>query len=104
MSPYPPVRDRSHDERLWPLTLWAAVLCFVAGVAIASMSGCVTPRSAYVQADRLTYDAVAPEYGAYVEADPGLSDEQKARRRRTLDAWGTRLERAEADSEEPAGE
>lgn len=46
---------------------------------------------AYVAADRATYNAIAPEYRAYVEADPALSAEQKARRERTIKAWDARL-------------
>ena len=48
-------------------------------------------QDAYVNADRLTYQAVAPEYRAYVKADEKLDDEQKARRERTVDAWAVRV-------------
>jgi hypothetical protein len=45
----------------------------------------------YVKADRLTYDAIAPEYLRYVDADPGLTQEQKDRRHRTVDTWNLRI-------------
>ncbi|MFQ5352515.1 MAG: hypothetical protein ACE5D3_05510 [Candidatus Binatia bacterium] len=52
--------------------------------------GC-TMSDIYVAADKATYDAVAPEYRAYVEADDSLDSEQKKRRARTLKAWETRI-------------
>lgn len=48
--------------------------------------------SAAAAADRATYDAVAPEYAAYVAGDPSLDDAQRARRQRTLDAWKLRVD------------
>lgn len=56
--------------------------------------GCCGLDARYVQADRLTYRAVAPEYEAYLAGDRGLSAEQQQRRRRTLAAWKDRLEEA----------
>lgn len=52
------------------------------------------PGAAYVEADRLTHEAIAPEHRRYVDADPNLDAEQKARRHRTLDAWAVRIEHA----------
>ena len=54
-----------------------------------------TPTHVYLAADRATFDAVAPEYRAYVEADAALSAEQKQRRFRTVDTWQSRVEAAE---------
>lgn len=48
---------------------------------------CATPDPTFVTASRATYEAIAPEYSAYVKADPALDAEQKARRLRTLDRW-----------------
>lgn len=59
-----------------------------------ALSPACTPGAAYVEADRLTYEAVAPDHRRYVDADPNLDAEQKARRHRTLDAWAVRLDRA----------
>ena len=54
------------------------------------------PQGTYLAADRATYDAVAPEYAAYVANDQQLDDEERARRRRTLETWRLRLESTEA--------
>ena len=43
------------------------------------------------QADRATYDAIAPEYLGYVDADPALTPEQKARRVQTVRSWEAKL-------------
>lgn len=53
------------------------------------------PQGPYVASDRATYDAIAPEYRAYVANDPNLDPDQRARRERTLDTWRARLEDAE---------
>jgi hypothetical protein len=58
------------------------------------------PGAGYVKADRLTFDAVAPSYSAYVASDQALSSEQRERRQRTIDSWRARLEQAEAGDEE----
>lgn len=63
-------------------------------VAVLPLSGCLT--EAYVAADKATYEAIAPEYGRYIEHDVGLTDEQKARRKATLLSWQARLEEAGA--------
>lgn len=62
---------------------------------LALLGGCGSPTSAYVQADRATFEAVAPEYRAYVTVDGGLDAGQRARRIRTIDTWRLRLESAE---------
>jgi hypothetical protein len=68
------------------------VLGTCAAIAISS-SGCATTLDdAYAQADRATYDAVAPEYSAYVAADTKLDEEQRARRNRTVETWRLRVE------------
>lgn len=67
----------------------ALALCF---------SGCATTdfiQSDYVEADRATFDAVAPRYLEYVKGDPSLDSEEKARRERTITTWRLRLEQAE---------
>ena len=58
--------------------------------------GC-TPGEAYVKADRATFDAIWPAHLKYLEADPKLSDEQKAIRRDTGAAWELRIKQAEGD-------
>jgi 4-amino-4-deoxy-L-arabinose transferase-like glycosyltransferase len=68
---------------------------------LATSAGCAlltTPAGPYVAADRATYDAVAPEYRAYVANDPALDAEQRARRERTVEVWRLRLEDAETSA------
>lgn len=48
-------------------------------------------QGAYVAADKATFEAIVPEYQAYVAADPALDEEQKERRGRTLKAWEARI-------------
>lgn len=70
-------------------TVLAVALCF---------SGCATTdfiQSDYVEADRATYEAVAPKYLQYVQNDASLDDEEKKRRERTITTWRLRLEQAE---------
>jgi hypothetical protein len=64
-----------------------------------SQSGCALrpPTPDYVAADRATYEAVAPEYAAYVHADPALSEEDRDRRDRTLATWDARIRSASSD-------
>lgn len=57
-------------------------------------------NKAYVAADRATFDAVAPEYLMYVEADVALDEKQKERRRETIRSWEARTGAAEIDSSE----
>lgn len=73
----------------------ATVILGLAVVILAlATSGCADLQTVYVEADRLTFEAVAPEYRAYVEADEGLDDRQKERREKTLEAWQRRIEEA----------
>jgi hypothetical protein len=65
---------------------------------LSQSTGCAAlraPAPDYVAADRATYDAVAPEYAAYVAADAALDDEQRDRRARTIRTWAARLRAAE---------
>jgi hypothetical protein len=73
-----------------------------AGLLLSLLAGCQTVPDPYWNADRQTYEAVAPEYKAYVEADAGLPVEQKARRQRTLDTWKLRVDQAARASSEAA--
>lgn len=63
------------------------------------LSGCSIP-SGYVVADRMTYDAIAPEYRAYVKADPLLNEKQKDRRYALLDSEEARISEAEGVDDE----
>lgn len=60
------------------------------------LGSCVPPTSA----EKSTYDVIAPDHRAYVEADESLTLEQKQRRYDLLDSWGIAVG-AEAPAEEP---
>lgn len=85
--------DPTGDTQAGPALVVIAIL--LAFVMIAMSSGGCAPTSVQSAADRATYDAIAPEYAAYVDADPTLDTARKQRRLRTLDAWRVRLEAAE---------
>ena len=74
---------------LAPLLAAGAAGCGAAGGALSS------PSAAYVAADRATFQAVAPEYAAYVDADPALAEDERARRGRTIETWRLRVEAGE---------
>lgn len=63
------------------------VLVVLLALAMALLGGCCGPS----EAERATVDAIAPEYSAYVQADPRLDAEQKARRLRTIETWQRRV-------------
>jgi len=71
-----------------------SLLLLLTVACCAVLPSCAPPQ-VYVTADRETFNAVAPEYRAYVEADANLSDVQKERRYRTIDTWQSRVEAAE---------
>lgn len=75
--------------KTWPLAGLLSVL-----VVLLVLSAC-TPVQAYVEADRATYQAIAPDHRMYVQNDPALSGEQKARRFNLLDSWDLRTRKAE---------
>jgi hypothetical protein len=55
-------------------------------LAVLSLSACTAPVP-FVVASRATYDAIAPEYLAYIEADANLAESSKQTRRNTLARW-----------------
>lgn len=57
-------------------------------------TSCTSPQL-YTKADRLTFDAIAPEYRTYVLADPSLDQSQKDLRLLNVETWRIRLEAAE---------
>lgn len=67
----------------------AIVICTLA------QAGCGSIATEYVASDRLTYDAIEPEYRLYVESDDTLDADAKALRLATLDSWDYRLSEAE---------
>lgn len=51
-------------------------------------------NGAYVQADSDTFDAIAPDYSAYVMADPSLKAKDKEICLRTVKVWADRIKEA----------
>lgn len=64
-------------------------------LAAMCLVGCRFPKRLQIEADRATYEAIAPEYREYVKTDESLDAEEKARRYRTLDTWEMRIRAAE---------
>jgi hypothetical protein len=71
-------------------------LVLAAGLAgPTGLAGCKTltstPAQAWVEADRKTFNAVAPDHARYVANDPAVTDPmQRERRLRTLHTWRER--------------
>lgn len=65
-------------------------------LAAFTLAGCCCPNAT---AEKATIDVVEPAHRQYVEADESLSEEDKARRLRLLDAWRARVE-AEVKAQE----
>ena len=65
--------------------------------ALALLSSCegLSVADAYLEADRLTYKAIAPKSTAYVEADESLDEGTKKLRIAVLRAWKVRLDENE---------
>lgn len=83
------------DPTLWKGRQLIILLCLMPLIAAMAGAGCESLKNvsaAYVNADRLTYEAVGPEYREYVSNDVGLTQEQKDRRYRTIDTWKLRWE------------
>jgi hypothetical protein len=52
-------------------------------------------NKAYLVADRLTYEAIAPDYSAYVMEDESLSAKDREIYLRTLTIWLQRIDEAD---------
>jgi len=59
-------------------------------LALASLSAC-SFADAHIKAQRAEYDAIAPEYLTYVEADESLTDNDKRLRQVTVQQWDRRI-------------
>ncbi len=68
---------------------------FLAVVVLLSCSWGCTPQSAYIEADRATFDVLSPMLRGYIEGDDSLDEQQVERRGRLIDTWRIRLEQAE---------
>ncbi len=67
------------------------ILLFLACMFMFLTAGCSVDEL-WVDSSIATYDAVAPEYIRYVDADPALSPEQKSRRHDTVNSWARKNE------------
>lgn len=63
-------------------------------LTILLVSGCAGPSQDYVDADALTYNALAPDAAWGIKNNPALDDEQKKRHLNTIRTWKLRLEKA----------
>lgn len=61
-----------------------------AAIALLLLAGCSTCPD-LVNAERKTFDAIAPEYAAYVEADASLSRADKDTKLATVAGWDRTL-------------
>lgn len=89
-----------HDRtpwRGWPW-LWTFVGCSLLFIGLV---GCVD--YSWVPPMRATYEAVAPEYAAWVGSDQYLLPAEKQRRLQTLSDWDAFLQRAEYEAGEELG-
>ena len=70
----------------------------LASLALPFLPGCQnlkSPEASWIAADRARHDVIAPEYKAYVDADPAKGQADKDRRYRLLEAWERDLEQNE---------
>jgi hypothetical protein len=88
---------RPQDWRMNALLPFAPILLLFPLTQCTGCSALQPPTPDYVAADRATYQAIAPEYAAYVHADPALDEEQRERRDRTLASWDARIRAASSD-------
>ncbi|MEO0479589.1 MAG: hypothetical protein AAF196_08925 [Planctomycetota bacterium] len=77
-----------------PLVIAAAIAAVVFGTA------CESPRASYVDADRATFDAIAPNYRIYVQADTSLTASDVQSELDLVRTWEKRIEAEEALLEE----
>ncbi len=89
-----------YPQKAFALSGWLLLLA-VGAIAVLCV-GCSVP-SGYVAADRLTYDAIAPEYKLYVSEDPDMSEEQKERRYANVSSWDARIFSEEEGIAPPTG-
>lgn len=83
-----------NDFPLKPLGITLVGVIFM----LAATCGCTSPAKEYIKADRLTYEAIAPEFLKYVKDDPNLDDLSKDVRATNLTAWLMRIKKAEESS------
>lgn len=63
-------------------------------LSVTILAGCAGVPKQYLRADRATYNAIAPEYRAYIRGDEKLSELQRAIRLETVTTWKARINAA----------
>ena len=91
----PDVPRQNWRSNAWLLGGLVLLVPLLGGCAGGGVNPFAAPNPHYVVADRATFEAVSPEYSAYVAADANLDAEQVARRQRTVATWRKRIEEAE---------
>lgn len=71
-------------------------MAVIGAVILLTMSGCASIDKAYVAADRVTYEAIGPEYTGYVNRDPDLREWEKSLRVSNVESWEDRITEAES--------
>lgn len=67
-------------------------LCLVAALGLFSSCEGISVADAYVEADRLTYNAIVPHYQQYLVADEAITDANRQARLRLLKSWKMRID------------
>ena len=62
-------------------------------LAIAVLTGCPSIPKSHLEFDQKVYAEFGVEHMKYVDADPNLTQEQKDRRRRSLEVWKMVIEK-----------
>ena len=73
----------AHRCAIWVAGILAILAAIV--LAVLSLGGC--QDTAFVTAERSTYQAIAPEYLRYVHDDTALDAAARLRRVRTVELW-----------------
>ena len=73
------------------------MLMFLLCVGCLFLAGCPSVPDLYVEADRLTYEAIAPRYEKYLDDDTAIDDSTRDLRKNTLKSWDARLRAAEEE-------
>ncbi len=69
----------------------AITAAIVFAIVVICLSGCSVVNQGLLESSQAFYDAVAPEYGAYVENDNRLDEDERENRKRTIRSQGFSL-------------
>jgi hypothetical protein len=76
------------------LKLWILGLFLCLAAVLAGCSGC-SVAATYVEADRATYNVIAPKFLKYLEADETLDPKVKEADALLVKSWDLRIRKAE---------